>query len=356
MSQNPPIVMQCGAHATRVGFAGDGLPLFTFPSILAWRTDLDGKLTDRDIQVTERFLITELNNDHDVAGMNPEYTFPFKDPADFRLMDLYWRSMFYRGLKIDPAEQPIVFLYDTARGQDYLRKCGENLFESFNIPGLLLVNAQLAAFHAASSPRNALIVDIGHQATTCVPIVDSRPSRTKGATSNVAGNTYARSGSAWEDDVVARSAHGMVQDPCKFLEDIRKEWREFPADASGVRKALDSLLRVGKGMQPSVADLAKQVLDSYPPALARDLGSNVLVCGAAAQLPGLDRALETRLRQNSPREYASKIKVTVLQNPATVHWIGGSRMAVDPVILRSMVTNQDYRENGVNAIVIADDP
>lgn len=151
------VVLDFGSSTTRIGFAGDDFPRIIVPSWYA--QDEDGKVlfgTSLDFPKANRE-IKPIVSDGIVE--------------DWEAMVAQLRYYFDEVLKLDYHEQPILVTEPVWADQPYRQKLVETIYEEFEFPALFLAK-QPTCVSFQQGRLTCLVVDIGHDCASVVPIVD----------------------------------------------------------------------------------------------------------------------------------------------------------------------------------------
>ncbi|KAE9966676.1 hypothetical protein EG328_008777 [Venturia inaequalis] len=101
------------------------------------------------------------------------------------------------------------------------------------------------------------------------------------------------------------------------------------------------------------AGLPEMVMESVralPEGLRPAMLVNMVLIGGNANIPGLQKRLETEVRQRAPTEY--NISLACPQDPIKQTWLGGATVASNRESLKQLlVTRADYLEHGPNWLI-----
>ncbi|KAF7998693.1 hypothetical protein HF325_006877 [Metschnikowia pulcherrima] len=151
------IVLDIGLYSTRIGYAGDDFPKVIVLSYHA--KDADGKyLFDGSL---------------DFPKENREVLSIVKDGMvkDWPAAIAQWRHYFDTVLALDYAEQPLLVTEPVWAPQEYRQKLVETIFAEFDFPALYLAKTP-TCISFQQGRLSCLVVDIGHDCASVVPVVD----------------------------------------------------------------------------------------------------------------------------------------------------------------------------------------
>lgn len=150
------IVLDSGSYSTRIGYAGDDFPKVIQSSVYLktpTKTLFGGaielpRLKQEVIPIMKESVIS------DWEGALAMYKYYFNDV-----------------MKIDYQEQPILITEPVWTTKDYRQQLVETFYEEFNFPALYLARTP-ACVSFQQGRLSCLVVDIGHDQVSVVPVVD----------------------------------------------------------------------------------------------------------------------------------------------------------------------------------------
>lgn len=150
------VVLDAGSYSTRIGYAGDDFPKLIVPS--AYASSDGAKLFDSALDYPKpgREIIPLLHESlvDDWDGAVAQY-----------------RHYFDTVLALDYSEQPVLITEPVWAPKEYRQKLVETFYEEFNFPALYLAKSPTCVSFQQGR-LNCLVVDIGHDAVSVVPVVD----------------------------------------------------------------------------------------------------------------------------------------------------------------------------------------
>ncbi|SGZ57947.1 CIC11C00000005814 [Sungouiella intermedia] len=150
------IVLDGGSYTTRIGYSGDDFPkviqnsyYLKTPTKTLFGGDMElPRLNQEVIPIMKESII------NDWEGALAMYKYYFDDV-----------------LKIDYQEQPILITEPVWTTKDYRQQLVETFYEEFNFPALYLARTP-ACVSFQQGRLSCLVVDIGHDQVSVVPVVD----------------------------------------------------------------------------------------------------------------------------------------------------------------------------------------
>lgn len=151
------VVLDPGSYSTRIGYAGDDFPKVIVPSWYA--QDEDGtKVYDGGLEYPKagREVLPLMNDGmvHDWDAAMAQY-----------------RHYFDGTLALDYTEQPVLITEPVWAPQAYRQRLVETFYEEFSFPALYLAKKP-TCISFQQGRLSCLVVDIGHESASCVPVVD----------------------------------------------------------------------------------------------------------------------------------------------------------------------------------------
>lgn len=196
------IIVDCGSWVTRVGSAGDDTPRSIVPSAIGTRPSLkrrppsdEDAMTDADppTPVPPRPCAGDVLINAPLAFTDICPVYQFDDMGrgsvrDWDGMQKIWESA-CEGLRLKTESSPLLIVEPTRGWEDDGRASAmERAFEGLGVPAAYLARGSaMAAFSSART--TACVVDVGHQGSLAVPVVDGYALR-KSVVESVVGGMY----------------------------------------------------------------------------------------------------------------------------------------------------------------------
>ena len=222
------IVVDAGSFEIRAGFAGEGFPRLKFPAVqgllrfpglmetLPWvRTDGgrgapamvgDDALRMRGVLTLRRPI------EHGVT-------------TDWDGMERIFVHTFANKLRVDPSEHPILVTEPMLNPKANRERLCQLMFETFNVPAYYTHTAPVLALYA-SGRTTGVVVDIGYDGVTVVPVIEGYPMP------DAIGQQHGLGG------------RGLTEFLCKLLAEEQNEHFTTAGERELVRKIKEEQLRV----------------------------------------------------------------------------------------------------------------
>ncbi|KAG5669944.1 hypothetical protein PVAND_000233 [Polypedilum vanderplanki] len=101
--------------------------------------------------------------------------------------------------------------------------------------------------------------------------------------------------------------------------------------------------------QMGLAEATIHAINACPEETRPHLFANIIVVGGSAKFSGMQTRLYKDIRSMAPEFFT--VNVTVPEEPQTYSWYGGQYLANDPNFEQSLITRQDYEENGARGVL-----
>ncbi|CAD7935245.1 unnamed protein product [Amoebophrya sp. A25] len=223
------VVLDCGSHLTRAGFAGASDPQFVLPSVVSTYVSEQRKYNSSLKGATSGGAYGTPSRTADAAPSDLSYdigqfayearhspSFQVSHPIgsngveDWDSLERYWLQLFFKYLRVMPDDADVVLCEPPFFGVEFAKMATEVFFDVLGVNSLCLVPAPVCALHAASvqlsvpsppaaasfglvvekvhvgsktlyfapgesSTSTGLVVDVGHRSTRLVPVVENMP-------------------------------------------------------------------------------------------------------------------------------------------------------------------------------------
>jgi actin-like protein 6A len=173
------IIGDVGSSMCKFGYAGEDLPKAVFPSDIGAIQPAEGGGSCKYVVGSPA-----LNFRRD----NMEVRNPMTEglPTDWDVIEQLWTHGFEKVLRVDPKEHPLLLAEPSFNTQANREKQAELAFETLGVQALFIAkNSMLSAFSVGRS--SALVVDIGHSASSVAPVYDGHSLRNSTIRSNIGG-------------------------------------------------------------------------------------------------------------------------------------------------------------------------
>ncbi|KAL7415939.1 putative ARP3-actin related protein [Mrakia frigida] len=192
MSRLAPLVIDNGTGYTKMGFAGNSEPSFTFPTVIATREAGGGgggtargpPVANKPSHLASKRGIEDLDfyiGDEAVANSK---TYSLHNPIKHGLIDnwdhmeRFWEQSIFKYLRAEPEDHHVLLTEPPLNPPENRENAAEIMFESFNVQGLYIavqaVLALAASWTHGNSERNltGVVIDSGDGVTHTIPVAE----------------------------------------------------------------------------------------------------------------------------------------------------------------------------------------
>ncbi|TFF85343.1 MAG: actin, cytoplasmic 2 [Promethearchaeota archaeon] len=364
-----PIVVDNGTGITKVGYSGEDQPRYVFPTTIGYPMNT-GIMPD--IESRDYYIGDEIFGLKGILKLN----YPLKHAivTDWGAMEKIWYYTFYTGLRVDPAEHPIMLTEPPLNPRTNREKMAEIMFETFNVPALY-VSMQAVLSLYASGRVTGLVLDSGAGVTHLVPIYEGFALTHAIQRLDLAGRDITeylvrlllQKGYSFTSSSGKEIVRDIKEKLCYVALDPEKEIR-YAQKYTGVEK--DYLLPDGNTLTIDIERfLAPEVLfnssvigKEIPPVnqvivdviskceldLQRALYSNIILSGGSTMYQGLKERLTSEISKMIPEN----VEVRIIAPPERMYsvWIGGSILSSLRTFDKMWVTREEYKDLGPAAV------
>jgi actin-related protein 3 len=389
-----------------MGFAGNDDPQFVIPTAIAVRNKQSKVGPASPIDDLD-FVIGEEAKGAAPSIYNLGYPIRHGQIDNWDWMEGYWAQSFFRYLRVNPEEQPLLLTEPPLNVPENREMTGEIMFETFNVPAMYIaVQGVLAlaaswgsAKSAADKPLTGVVVDSGDGVTHIIPVVEGYAISSAIKHIPVAGReiTYFiqqllrdRSNAGIPPEETFEAARHIKESHCYVCPDIAREFQkldsadpsrglaeftwESPASKRQAKVSLGHECFLGPEIffSPEIATpdfttplpaLIDQVVQACPIDARRDLYKNVVLSGGSTTFRDFSKRLqrdlktivEERLAYAQEAEVVNKaggqlaVKVVSHSHQKYAVWNGGSLFASMDQFPAYCTTKAEYEERGPSA-------
>ncbi|CAJ0647978.1 4762_t:CDS:2 [Entrophospora sp. SA101] len=176
-SRLPPVIMDNGTGYTKLGFAGNNVPSFVFPTVIATRdsagsntsgtalpsqsSHLSGNIASkRGVEDLDFYIGNEALANSKTYGLH--YPIRHGQIENWDHMERFWEQSIFKYLRCEPEDHYFLLTEPPLNAPENREQTAEIMFESFNIEGLYIaVQAVLALASSWKSNKNTDFVLTG---------------------------------------------------------------------------------------------------------------------------------------------------------------------------------------------------
>ncbi|KAK2953094.1 putative Actin A [Blattamonas nauphoetae] len=397
---NPAAIIDVGTGYTKMGLSTNTSPQYIIPTMLGER---DKTLTSSSI--TKKQGLDELDFLIGDEAFENQKAYPptrFMDHAivaDWDKMEKFYEQCYYRYLRINPEEHPVILTeppLNTPENREYL---AEVMFETFNVPGMYIavqaVLAMCSTWISKSQTNKTLtgtVIDSGDGVTHIIPVSDGSviPSAIKhipiaggDLTKFILDNLRERGEQIPQDEMLT-IARTIKEQNCYVTSDIVKEYNlydqkpdEFFKTFEGINRVTKKPFSVGVGYERFLAPevffnpnilsadytvpvpmLVDQAIQQSPIDCRRPLYGNICLSGGSTMFKHFDKRMQKEIQKlvNERLDSAEKrtgakptpidVKVIGTKYQRFAVFFGGSMIASSETFPTLCKTKAQYDEYG----------
>ncbi|KAL0276631.1 UNVERIFIED_CONTAM: hypothetical protein PYX00_004164 [Menopon gallinae] len=329
--QTKIIVMDVGYRYTKLGVSGDSHPRCIIPTTF-----------------------------RDPKSGTVKSVFDYKKPEElYNNFVEFLHYLYFKKILISPKDTTVVVvdsLLSTIQIRETLAKV---LFCHLQIASLLMVPSHVVALYTLGVPT-ALVVDIGYQEATVIPVLRGLPDLYKDADAEKAETVKNLSDKAIED-IKVRLCFVTTLDRSRKI-DAGEEVRHPPCVDYNVSGS--EMLRVSGKIRETACEVLFQLdndeisltlmllnaLTKCPIDMRRALAGNIFLIGGTSSLPGMKSRLLNELRHyvKTPK-YQNKLFIDSFKMHSApskenyTAWLGGSIVGSTEVVNMHSITKEVYK-------------
>jgi len=319
------IVLDNGSYSCKYGYAGFEKPL--------------GKVRSTILSSNGTY-ISNINESALNIFSGTEMYYPIKNGVicDIEYMSNIWDYIFYEKMRIEPKDKKILVSVPKIDDKRYRKKILEIMFEKYNFSSCQVADQQILSLYGCGK-NSGLVVDIGHDVTRVVPVIDSYNLSSGNIVSCLAGNTV--------NSYISRTTdkYYFNDELDKFKKYALKLVNRFNTeikikDSVVVYHNWDNILLDPYLMDLdcySVPELIENSINKCDITTRKLLYENIVFSGGTSMVPTLCYKIVKRVKQKSGR----KIKMLCPKNRSVLSWFGGSVLSCLPTFNSSWLKKDD---------------
>lgn len=342
------VVIDCGSHSCRIGFAGEDAPRHSFPTVVAYEDPRRGTFIGQD--AFER------------TGLRMRRPLDGGRIVDFDDMERIWFYSIREKLDTTLGERPVMLADFTFAPTDQCLRACEVMVETVGVPALALCGTATWSLFATGK-TTGIVVDIGYSHGRVTPVVDGYLVRNATNAFHLAGRDIDEAimrcvagRSLHQDDLTRiKAEHAQVRDwqgwsGCEGINNFQCANDSQPLSLSGpeleeaAEILFDPSLTGQELITGGIHELVSRTITRLDDDLQKDLLSSVVLTGGTTHLRGFQSRLKSELAASCNVSSAS---VRTFHGDA---WLGGSILA-SCGSFNSWLTKESYMEHGRSAVL-----
>jgi len=362
MAEVSPVVLDCGSHTIKAGFAGDDEPIARVLSVVGRRQGKETVMVGLDRK--QVYVGAEARDRR--AGLALRYPISKGVVTNWEDMTKLYEHVFHSVLKTPPEDVPVLVSEPCFNSKANREKLTQIFFEDFNVPAFYLSLQTTLALYATGHVTGT-VLDVGEDTAVSAPTFSgyALPHAIEGA--NVAGRQITE----YLHALLLKSR--QVDESCDLdlVRDIKEKLcyvaleEDAPSEAKTFELPDGKTISVGSErsqaaellFKPSLGDMAGPDLSSLVAESIRkcdadcqkDLFASIVLAGGTTLFPGLGPRLEAGIRARVPP--STKVCVTSSSKSSIHTWVGGSILASLSTYKGMWISQQEYEESGPQIVL-----
>jgi actin-related protein len=376
------IIIDNGSFSCKAGFSEDDMPRVDIPTVIGYPIN-QGEELDANVNTDEQTDIF-VGEDAISKGGTLKLKYPIEKGVftNFPVMKDIWKHIFYNELLADPKSHAVIITEPPLSPYSHKKEIAHLVFDVLNADSLYIATSSTLALYA-NGKTTGLVVDIGYETTSCVPIYE-------GFVLNHAINKIEMGGEdltkyfSYLLNIKKENLH-LGKDQLKYdsaertiLNNMKEQYCEVAEDFdSQVKKCMDSKFMIPHELPdkriicigaekyqcpellfaPSnyqkeyggIHELTFRSIKKCDDDIHKDLFSNVVLCGGSSLFPNIKTRFQKELGSLAP----TGKKVNVIAPPERKYstWLGGAILAsLDQFKDHMFLKRSQYLEGGENEI------
>ncbi|XP_038655257.1 uncharacterized protein LOC119967165 isoform X2 [Scyliorhinus canicula] len=362
---NIPIVLDTGSGLMKAGFANQDLPTTIFPTVFG-RPKYESVCRGRHRQ---DFYIGH-DAQHMRGVLSLHYPLEHGIVTDWEEIEKIWHHTFYRQLRVDPQEHPILLTEAAMNPHQNRERMVEIMFEVFNVPfSYVAMQAVLALY--SSGRTTGITLDSGDGVTHTVPVYEGYSIPHAIQRLNLAGRDlteYLRKllkerGYSFNTSAEREIVRDIKEKHCYVAEDYEAELGSFANDAELNYTLPDGqIITIGHERFRASEILFKPELigrDHYgihesllraiilcDVDIRQTFAANIILSGGNTMLTGISARVQKEISSSLPLDLSKHVHITSPANRDFTVWSGGAALANSSAIECAWISREEYYEFG----------
>ncbi|KIJ51963.1 hypothetical protein M422DRAFT_26308 [Sphaerobolus stellatus SS14] len=362
-----PVIIDTGSKTCRAGFAGELAPRAFVRTVTAHPSL---QLTEQ----TPQFKDVRYAGDEALAKRAIfKLRYPVQDSVvvNWDSAQVLWQHIYEKELQCRPEDVPVLYTEAVDTDPNIRLQMLETQFECLHVPSLHLANTASLAL-VASGLTTGVVLDCGHDSTTCVAVVDGVPLKETFQRTNLAGKALTQyfvqkmmeRGIPWTTTREIERAEEIREEMCYVPLDLSAETARFANGRILARKTHsafegdeeivieDEQYFVGEALfspnaagytVPGLDHLILDTISKAPADIRPTLFQNIVLAGGTTQMAGLGPRLKKSLETIVPQ--GTTVYVVEPTDRHISAWVGGSRISSSA----QWLTKKEFEELGPEA-------
>jgi len=374
------IVIDNGSYSCKAGFSEDDMPRVEIPTVLG-KPSSKGEEENEDKDDDELNQLDIFVGDEAISKggiLDLKYPIIKGRIEDFDTMKKLWNHIFYNELLAEAKSHPVIVSESPFAPYEDKLKMAEALFEYLNVENLYMTNTSTLALYA-NGRTTGIVVDIGYEMTSCVPIYEGFVLNHAVTKIEMGGyhltqfmadlvNEHFEEGKKYINKNQISMINELKEKVCVVAEDYDSEYKRiidngtvekyvFPENGQEISYSSEKFRCPEMLFQPNfsgkdasgIHELCFKSINKCNPDIVRDLFLNTILCGGSSLFMKIQPRFNKELQSLAP----TGKKAHVLAPPERKYsaWLGGSILAsLDNFKKTMFVTKKEYNDFGAEVV------
>ncbi|KAJ6218388.1 hypothetical protein RDWZM_009545 [Blomia tropicalis] len=359
------VIIDNGTSMMRVGFAGENVPRYSFPTIVGHRTAKSKNSGCFNSSKDYSYVGHEAYSRRSALSLN--YPIERGMITNWNDVELLWKHAF-KTIGVNPSNHPVLLCQPYLKRKEIRKTMVQVVFESLQSPAMqCAVNGSLAAY--ASCIVNGIVLDCGEGICQVVPIHNGSPIVDKIQRFELAGQDLSHNlmkmlyeRKYYLDPFGEKMIIKQIKENLCEVEmlDGRGQQQNIKAfklpDGRKVKLGPERYRCAEALFNPSIIGLDHYGIQStiYETImnctfiLRKQMFSNIILSGGSTMFPNFAERLQNEMRSLVPANMP--VNIVAMKDRSNLAWIGGSIMASLSKFPLKWITKQEYSECGLSVI------
>ena len=289
-------------------------------------------------------------------------------------MEEIWNYLFNNELRAAPEEHNVMITELLKYPKEIREKIAQLMFESFNVPGLFIVNPAILSLYEAGK-YTGFVVDLGHEISQFVPIYDGFPLSHAVKQYNFGGKdlteymvnlleeTGAKFSTYSEKEIVEyikiKSCY-VALDYEEEIKSVEKYDYELPDGTNIIIKyqrikCPESLFKpfMIQNLGDNIYSIGQTCYDSIQKCdidTKMDFYNCIVLSGGTSMFNGLPERFTKEIKALVPESIKEEVKVIASPERKFASWNGGSILSTISTFKSCWITKTEYEESGATIV------